>query len=57
MINATIFSIHVGEHETHAQASGDENLLAGDQMWLTFKRYHVFDKESGMRRRSFPETL
>jgi multiple sugar transport system ATP-binding protein len=57
MINATILSIHVGEHEVHAQTTGNENLLTGDQVWLTFKRYHVFDKESGMRLRSYPETL
>jgi multiple sugar transport system ATP-binding protein len=57
MINATILSIHVGEHEVHAQTTGDENLRTGDQAWLTFKQYHVFDKESGMRLRSYPETL
>jgi multiple sugar transport system ATP-binding protein len=57
MINATILSMRVGEHEVHAQTSSDENLLTGDQMWLTLKRYHVFDKESGMRLRSYPETL
>jgi ABC-type sugar transport system ATPase subunit len=57
MMNATILSIHVGEHEVHAQASGDKRLLTGDQVWLTFKRYHVFDNESGMRLRSYPETL
>jgi hypothetical protein len=57
MINATTLSIRVGEHEVHVQTSGDENLVAGEQVWLTFKRYHVFDKESGMRLRSSPETF
>jgi ABC-type sugar transport system ATPase subunit len=57
MINATTLSIRVGEHEVHAQTSGDENLVAGEQVWLTFKRYHVFEKESGMRLRSSPETF
>ena len=56
-MNATILSIHVGEHEVHAQTRGDENLRAGDRVWLTFKRYHVFDKESGVRRRSHSQTL
>ncbi len=55
MIDATIVSIHVGEHEAHAQTSGTENLRTGDHVWLTFKRYHVFDRESGMRLRSSPE--
>jgi ABC-type sugar transport system ATPase subunit len=57
MTNATILSIDVGEHEVHAQTAGDENLLTGDQVWLTLKRYHVFDNESGMRVRSYPETF
>jgi len=56
MMNATILSIQVGGHEVHAQTSGDENLVPGDQVWLTFKRYHVFDKESDIRLRSYPET-
>jgi hypothetical protein len=34
----------------------DGNLLTGDQVWLTFKRYHAFDNVSGMRLRSYPET-
>jgi multiple sugar transport system ATP-binding protein len=54
MMNATILSIRVGEHEVHAQTSGDDSLLTGDQVWLTFKRYHVFDNASGMRLRSYP---
>lgn len=56
MINATILSVRVGEHEVYAQAPGDTKVLAGDQVWLTFKQYHVFDGESGMRLRSHPET-
>jgi multiple sugar transport system ATP-binding protein len=56
MINTTILSLHVAEHEVHAQTAGDENLVTGDHVWLTLKRYHVFDKESGMRLRSYPET-
>jgi len=57
MLNTTILSIHVGEHEVHAQASVDENFLTGDQVWLSFKRYHTFDNASGLRRQSYPETL
>ena len=56
MINATIFRIHVAEHEVYAEAADEEDLRAGDQVWLTFKQYHLFDKESGLRLRSFPET-
>lgn len=56
MLNTTILSIRVGEHEVHAQASADEDLLTGDQVWLTFKRSHTFDNSSGLRLRSYPET-
>src|SRR5256712_12147288 len=37
-MNTTLFTIRVGEHEVHAQTSGDENRLTGDQVWLTFKQ-------------------
>ena len=47
--NTTLFTIQVGEHEVHAQTLGDGNHLPGDQVWLTFKRYHLFEKETGLR--------
>jgi ABC-type sugar transport system ATPase subunit len=57
IMKATIVSMQVGAHEVHAQTSGDESLRTGDQVWLTLKRYHVFDNDSGLRLRSHPETL
>jgi multiple sugar transport system ATP-binding protein len=45
----TLFAVRVGEHEVHAQAPADERHRRGDEVWLTFTRYHVFDKESGLR--------
>jgi len=54
--NTTLFTIRVGEHEVHAITSGEDNHLTGDQVWLTFKRYHVFEKESGLRLRSYAGT-
>ncbi len=56
MINATILRIQVAEHEVYAETADEENFRAGDRVWLTFKQYHLFDKESGTRLRSFPET-
>jgi ABC-type sugar transport system ATPase subunit len=53
-MNTTLFTIRVGEHEVHAQTSGGERHLIGEQVWLTFKRYHLFEKESGVRVRSYP---
>jgi ABC-type sugar transport system ATPase subunit len=55
MKRATALGIRSGEQTVHARVSGDEKYLTGDRVWLTFERYHVFDKESGTRRRSYPE--
>ena len=46
-------AIRVGDHEVHAQTSGGENRLAGQQVGLTLKQYHVFDKASGTKLRSY----
>jgi multiple sugar transport system ATP-binding protein len=54
-LNTTLFTIRVGDHEVHARASGDDGRRTGDHVWLTFTRYHVFDKTSGLRLRSYPE--
>ena len=55
-MNTTLLSIRVGEHEVHAQTSGDGNGRPGDQVWLTLERYHLFEKASGTRLRSHAET-
>jgi multiple sugar transport system ATP-binding protein len=57
MNSGTIVDMRVGDHEVHAQTTGVESLRAGDRVWLSFKRYHVFDRESGERLRSHPHTL
>jgi multiple sugar transport system ATP-binding protein len=53
--NASYVSIRVGDDEVHAQTDGRERRAIGDRIWLTFKRYHVFDKTSGARLGSHPE--
>jgi ABC-type sugar transport system ATPase subunit len=51
--NTTLLTIHVGEQELHAQTTGKNgDPQIDDQVWLTFRRYHVFDKTSGLRLRS-----
>jgi ABC-type sugar transport system ATPase subunit len=55
MMNATMLGIRVDEHEVHAQAPATAPFRPGDRVWLTFKRYHLFDKTSGTRLRSYPE--
>jgi len=51
--NTTLLTIRVGEHEVHTQTGGEDGHRVGDPVWLTFKRYHVFDKASGLRLRSY----
>ena len=47
--HVTILGIRVGEDEVYARTSDDEELRPGDPLWLTLKRYHMFDKASGIR--------
>jgi len=56
MKRATILSIRVGEQTVHARISSEEKHRIGDPVWVTFERYHVFEKETGMRLRSYPES-
>ena len=44
-----LLTIRVGEDEVHAETAGEEAPPIGAEIWLTFKRYHVFDKASGRR--------
>ena len=50
--DTTFLTISIGEHEVHAQTACGGDHRTGDPVWLTFKRYHVFDKASGLRLRS-----
>ena len=53
--STTLLTIRVGQQALHAQTSGAENRGPGDPVWVTFRRYHLFDKDSGMRLRSRPQ--
>jgi multiple sugar transport system ATP-binding protein len=46
----TVFTVRVGEHDVHAQLANAESHITGEQVWLTFRRFHVFDKTTGLRR-------
>ena len=50
--DTVLISVRVGEQEINAQTTGNDGLRVGDLVWLTFRRYHVFDKASGVRLRS-----
>jgi ABC-type sugar transport system ATPase subunit len=55
MLSATMLTIKVEDQELYAHAANDDGFSAGDPVWITFKRFHVFDKASGTRLRSVPE--
>jgi multiple sugar transport system ATP-binding protein len=57
MNSGTILSIRLGDHEVHAQTASGASLRSGDQVWLTFTRYHLFDRESGERLGSGPDAV
>jgi len=57
MLNATVLSVRVDQHEIFAHIGGDQNVLAGDRVWLTFRKYHLFDKPSGRRLGSHTEPV
>jgi ABC-type sugar transport system ATPase subunit len=55
LTNTTLSVVRVGDHEIHAlTSSGPQRLRRGDAVWLTFKHYHLFDKESGLRLAALP---
>ena len=45
----------VDQHELFAHIPGDQSVLAGDRVWLTFRKCHLFDKQSGARLGSHAE--
>jgi len=54
LTDSTLLTVRVGEQEVHALAPGNAPHAAGDPVWLTFRRYHVFERESGRRLSSHP---
>src|SRR5882724_5302162 len=43
--NSTHVTIRVAEHEVHALLSSGESPPVGEEAWLTFRRYHLFERE------------
>jgi multiple sugar transport system ATP-binding protein len=50
----TIFNVRVGESEVVVRVPGTLVLALGSQVWLSFKQYHLFAKDSGLRVKSLP---
>ena len=55
MMNAMILTIRMEDQELHAFIPESPGLGMGTRVWLTLRRYHVFERESGSRLRSHPE--
>jgi hypothetical protein len=55
MMNALILTIRMGDQELHAYIPDGPGPGVGARVGLTFRRYHVFDRESGSRLQSHPE--
>jgi ABC-type sugar transport system ATPase subunit len=45
----TVVTIRVGESEVVTQVPISENVQLNDEVWLGFKKYHVFDGATGLR--------
>ena len=44
-----VLTIRVGESEVVTQVPIGEHAQLNDEVWLGFKKYHVFDGKTGMR--------
>ena len=49
---ATILNVRVGEHQVAAQMRGEGNWTTNVEVWLRFKKYHAFNKNSCLRVKS-----
>jgi ABC-type sugar transport system ATPase subunit len=51
---ATILCVNVGKHEVYVHLPLNNEILENKSITLYFERYHIFDKETGQRIRSYP---
>ncbi len=54
VVGATILTIRVGDDAVVARVPGAVHMAAGEQVWITMKKYHVFEKKTGRRVRTHP---
>ena len=47
--DTTIVAARVGDQDVYARAAAEGAPAVGDAVWLAFRRYHLFDKATGMR--------
>ena len=47
--HSTLVTIRIGEDKVHALLTRAAPPAAGDNVWLRFRRYHLFERDSGRR--------
>ena len=47
--HSTLVTIRVGEDKVHALLTRAAPPAVGDNVWLRFRRYHLFERDSGRR--------
>ena len=50
---STVLSIKIGGQEMHAKVPRDDTLAMDEEIQLRFKKFHLFDKHTGLRVQSF----
>ncbi|MBD3306091.1 ATP-binding cassette domain-containing protein [candidate division KSB3 bacterium] len=53
--HTAILSLNIGGTDLYAQIPSEEMATLPDEVSLRFKRYHLFDKSTGVRLQTFPE--
>jgi len=51
--SATVLGVKIGENELYVRLPLKQDVSRNDEMCLRFKKYHLFDKNSGLRVRSY----
>jgi ABC-type sugar transport system ATPase subunit len=52
---ATILCVNLGKNELYIRLPLTQNVSRNEDIRMRFKKYHLFDKHSGLRVRSYPE--
>jgi len=51
-LDTRLLTVRAADHDVHARVTDGRAIQRGDRVRLTFRRYHLFDKASGVRLRS-----
>jgi len=51
----TVMHLVIGTNQVYMEIPVQTDLVVQDKLWVRFKRYHFFDKQTGLRVRTYPE--